>query len=86
MTTRTAFALYDRRTGRRVGMSIAGITRRHAQQTLQALHDRDARGRRPDLHDLIPHLGVVQLTEQTWGSQPGDTITSGSYALSEEEI
>jgi hypothetical protein len=68
--------LYDTRTGRRVGMASVGFTQEQAEQQLADLRERDARSKRPDLHDLIPHLAVVELTAETWGSNPGDLIGS----------
>ena len=71
---RTSWALYDSRTGRRVGMASAGFTRFQAERRIEELRDRDRRGGRPDIHDLMPHLAAVQLTADTWGSNPGDVI------------
>ena len=49
---------YDTRTGEQVGMSAIGHNRASAHQTLKGWQDRDDRGGRPDLHDLIPFLSV----------------------------
>lgn len=72
--------MYDTRTGQRVGMSIAGTNQTQARRTLAAVRRRDARGGRPDLHDSVPFFGVVELTDETWGSQPGDVIAPARSA------
>lgn len=77
---RRAWAFYDRRTGKRCGMAVAGMSRKSAERELEWLRVRDAKGGRPDIHDLIPHLDVVELTDQTWGSRPGDLITNPDSA------
>ena len=66
--------MYDTRTGKRVGMASCGMTEWQARWSLSQVRERDERGGRPDLHDLVPHLDVVELTEETWGSKPGDLI------------
>jgi len=76
MSARRAWAFYDRRTGERCGMAVAGTTREWAEKELAGLRERDAKGGRPDMRDLIPHLDIVELTAQTWGSNPGDVIAT----------
>lgn len=68
-----AWALYDARTGKRCSMESYS-TVEQAAYALERIRKRDAEGKRKDIHDLIPHLGFVKLTPETWGSNPGDVI------------
>ena len=77
---RRAFALYDRRDGKRGQMS-SYLTHEQAEEAIAYYRRRDAAGGRPDIHDFIPHLAVVELTEETWGSQPGDVIATPDSAV-----
>lgn len=59
----------DSRDGHRVSASSC-LTREYAEQQLEAWRARDRRGKRPDLHDLMPHLEVYRIfplpeTEET---------------------
>lgn len=74
MMEREAYALYDVRTGKRCTFS-SYLTAEEAAADLDNLRRRDAEGQlRPDVHDLMPHLGFIKLTPETWGSRPGDII------------
>jgi len=68
-----SWAFYDRRTGKRSGMASYRSAEQCAQQ-LAYWWRRDRKGGRPDLHDKMPHLAYIELTDRTWGSSPGDII------------
>lgn len=54
----TNYKIIDRRTGRRVSMASYGpLWLTHA--TIVSWRERDRRGKRPDIHDLIPHLAIA---------------------------
>ena len=50
----------DARTGERASVTAAR-TREQAEEQLAVWVKRDARGKRPDLHELIPFLEVYQI-------------------------
>lgn len=50
----------DSRTGQRVSMTST-FTREQAERTLEAWRRRDARGGRPDLHEIMPFVEVARL-------------------------
>lgn len=50
----------DRRTGKRVSVTSTP-SRESAEQQLEHWRERDRRGKRPDLHDLMPHLEVYRI-------------------------
>jgi hypothetical protein len=71
---REAWALYDARTGRRLAMS-SYLTAEQAAWEVDNLRKRDKEGKlRTEMHDLMPHIGFIKLTPDTWGSKPGDII------------
>ena len=54
----TAYKIIDRRTGKRVSEATYGpLWLAHA--TIVGWRVRDRRGKRPDVHDLIPHLACA---------------------------
>ena len=55
--------IVDNRTGRRAGIACY-LTREQAERQIQTWRDRDARGGRPDIHDLIPFLAPAQEDER----------------------
>lgn len=69
------YIIYDRRTGKRCQMS-SYLTREQAEEAIRGYRYRDERGGRPDIHDLIPHLGVIESTDETFGSSPGDVVAA----------
>lgn len=71
----TVWILYDKRTGKRVA-SASYMTEQQGLDDIGYFRARDARGKRQDIHDLIPHLGVVESTPETFGSRPGDVVTT----------
>jgi hypothetical protein len=71
--TPTVYIIYDRRTGKRCQKS-SYMTRAQAEEAIRGYRRRDERGGRPDIHDLIPHLGVAESTPETFGSSPGDVV------------
>lgn len=48
---------YDTRNGRSVGMAVYN-TEEQVLAAIESWRARDRRGGRPDLHDLMPHLGA----------------------------
>jgi len=54
----TRYKIVDRRTGKRVSQStFAPIM--YAHDAIVGYRNRDRRGLRPDLHELIPHLAIA---------------------------
>lgn len=51
----------DSRTGERVSLSST-YTREQAERELDEWRARDARGGRPDLHELLPYVVVIRLS------------------------
>jgi len=51
--------LYDRRSDVTVGIAVYP-SRESAERAIRQFTERDARGGRPDIHELIPYLGVRQ--------------------------
>jgi uncharacterized damage-inducible protein DinB len=60
MGEREAWGWRDRRTGRRVSTSST-YTREQAERELEAWRRRDAKGGRPDLREILPHVEVYQI-------------------------
>ena len=58
--TREVWGWRDARTGQRVSQSST-FTREQAAQELAYWRARDAAGKRPDIHDLIPHIEVYRI-------------------------
>lgn len=50
----------DARTGQRVSVSST-FSREGAERQLDEWRARDRRGKRPDLHELMPHLEVYRI-------------------------
>lgn len=69
---REAWALYDTRTGKRLAMS-SYLSKEQAEWDIDNMKKRATKVRLRTEH-LLPHLGIVQLTAETWGSTPGDII------------
>lgn len=58
--TRMGWRVIDSRTGR--GMSMATfVTERQALNAIADWTERDRRGKRPDVHDYIPHLAAQEF-------------------------
>lgn len=55
----------DARTGQRVSISVTH-TREQAERELEGWRARDKRGKRPDLHDLMPFVEVFRLRDDEW--------------------
>ena len=51
------YEVYDMRDGKRCSMATYPQAWM-AERAIQSWRDRDARGGRPDIHDLIPHIGI----------------------------
>jgi len=62
-TERELWTWMDSRTGQRVSMSSTA-TREQAERQLEGWLARDARGKRPDLHEMMPFIVVTRLK---WG-------------------
>lgn len=56
------WGIVDTRTGRRVSV-VTFFTREHAEATIQHWRERDAKGGRPDVHDLMPYLAPSRVGE-----------------------
>jgi hypothetical protein len=69
---REAWVLYDTRTGKRVAIS-SYLSKDQAQWDLDNIRKRDKQVP-VRTHELLPYLEVIALTEETWGSKPGDII------------
>jgi hypothetical protein len=50
----------DARTGERVSVSVCR-TREYAERELEGWRARDRRGKRPDLHELMPFLETFRI-------------------------
>ena len=61
-----SWRIVDTRTDR-VASLISYPTEESALRAVEGYRRRDARGGRPDLHDLIPHLGVRPTKESDFG-------------------
>ena len=61
----------DARTGRRVSITSTR-TREQAERQLEEWHARDRRGKRPDLHDLMPYIEVYRI----WSEEESDGTSS----------
>lgn len=55
----------DTRTGMRVSQS-GTRTREQAEAELEYWRARDRRGKRPDLHDTLPHIEVYLIWSKEW--------------------
>ena len=71
---RTAFAFCDTRTGKRVGMS-SFMTHKQAEDEYDYFLERWAKGGRPDLHEQLLFMSIVEIAIGAWGTRPGDWIT-----------
>lgn len=58
--TREIWGWRDRRTGQRVSRQST-YARDSAQRQLDSWIERDRRGGRPDLHELLPHVEVYRI-------------------------
>jgi hypothetical protein len=71
---REAYALYDARTGKRLAIS-SYMTAEQAAWEVDNLRKKDAQGKLSErVHEMLPHIGYIKLTLETWGSKPGDII------------
>lgn len=61
----------DRRTGQRVSVSST-FTREQAERELEGWWARDRRGKRPDLHDVMPHIEVFRIHPPEDGEDDAD--------------
>lgn len=60
MNDREVWGWRDRRTGERVSQSACN-SREYAERELEYWWERDRRGGRPDLHELMPHVEVFRI-------------------------
>jgi hypothetical protein len=58
---REVWGYFDARTGARVSVTSA-FTREQAERQIEEWRERDRKGKRPDIHDLMPHLEARQLS------------------------
>ncbi len=70
---RAAWTWVDDRTRTRVSITSTS-TREQAERQLQAWQKRDAKGGRPDLHEVMPYIVVTEVPPHLWGCSPGDVI------------
>jgi hypothetical protein len=69
-----AWALYDARTGKRLAVSVY-LSVEGAAWEVDNLRKRDKEGKlSSNVHEMLPHIGYIKLTPETWGSKPGDII------------
>jgi hypothetical protein len=69
---REAWALYDTRTGKRLAMS-SYLNKEQAKWDLENMTKRD-KEKPLQVSHIIPYIGIVQLTDETWNSLPGEVI------------
>lgn len=60
MQLQECWGFIDERTGKRVSVTTTP-TRWQAERQLREWIERDRQGKRPDVHDVIPHIKIVQL-------------------------
>jgi hypothetical protein len=75
---RDVWALYDTRNGKRLAMS-SYLSKEQGEWDIANMKKRDAQ-LRMRTHDLLPHIGVIELTQDTWDAKPGDIIDGRSTA------
>ena len=54
----------DIRTGQRIGMATVA-TRAQAERYLAKWWERDERGGRPDIHDILPYVEVYEIEDES---------------------
>jgi hypothetical protein len=69
---REVWVLYDKRTGKRMAMS-SYLTKQQAEWDLDNMKRRDSK-ERMQVHNLLPHIGIIQLTEDKVDIKPGDIV------------
>ena len=63
MTENDLWHIADSRTGKRVSVA-AYLSKAGAERQIKAWQERDLRGKRPDIHELMPYLVAVGNQEQ----------------------